>query len=74
MPTKTDETDEKNVRALIGFGEVKATKTNDFLCLNPTKFSTREATVAKEFLNNFFDKYFEQEPKYEMVQTTVCNR
>ena len=35
IPTKTDQNDEKNVRALIGFGEVKATKTDDFLCLNP---------------------------------------
>ena len=43
IPTKTDQADEKNVRALIGFGEVKATKTDDFLCLNPTKFSTRVA-------------------------------
>ena len=34
IPTKTDQNDEKNVRALIGFGEVKATKTDDFLCLN----------------------------------------
>ena len=30
IPTKTDQSDEKNVRALIGFGEVKATKTDDF--------------------------------------------
>ena len=28
-------------RALIGFGEVKATKTDNFLCLNPKNFSTR---------------------------------
>ena len=41
IPTKTDQSDEKNVRALIGFGEVKATKTDDFLCLNPRNFSTR---------------------------------
>ena len=41
IPTKTDQNDEKNVRALIGFGEVKATKTDDFLCLNPKNFSTR---------------------------------
>ena len=26
---------------MIGFGEVKATKTDDFLCLNPKNFSTR---------------------------------
>ena len=32
---------QKNVRALIGSGEVKATKADDFLCLNPMKFSTR---------------------------------
>ena len=43
IPTKTDQNDKKNVRALIGFGEVKATKTDDFLCLNPKNFSTREA-------------------------------
>ena len=42
IPTKTDQNDENNVRALIGFGEVKATKTDDFLCLNPKNFSTRE--------------------------------
>ena len=42
IPTKTDQNDEKNVRALIGFGEVKATKTDDFLCLNPKNFSTRD--------------------------------
>ena len=42
IPTKADQNDEKNVRALIGFGEVKATKTDDFLCLNPQNFSTRE--------------------------------
>ena len=42
IPTKTGQNDEKkNVRALIGFGEVKATKTDDFLCLNPKNFSTR---------------------------------
>ena len=41
ISTKTDQNDEKNVRALIGFGEVKATKTDDFLCLNPKNFSTR---------------------------------
>ena len=41
IPTKTDQNDEKNVRALIGFGEVKATKTDDFLCLNRKNFSTR---------------------------------
>ena len=46
MPTKTEQNDEKNVRALIGFGEVKATKTDDFLCLNPKNFSTREALVS----------------------------
>ena len=42
IPTKTDQNDEKNVRALIGFGEVKATKTDDLLCLNPNNFSTRD--------------------------------
>ena len=41
IPTKTDQNDEENVRALIGFGEVKATKTDDFLCLNRKNFSTR---------------------------------
>ena len=41
IPTKSDQIDEKNVSALIGFGEVKATKTDDFLCLNPKNFSTR---------------------------------
>ena len=41
IPTKTDQNGERNVRALIGFGEVKATKTEDFLCLNPKYFSTR---------------------------------
>ena len=30
IPTKTDRNDEKNIRALIGFGVVKATKTDDF--------------------------------------------
>ena len=39
--TKTDQNDEKNVRALIGFGEVKATIFDDFLCLNPNNFSSR---------------------------------
>ena len=43
IPTNADQNDEKNVRALIGFGEVKATKTDDFLCLNPNNFSTRVA-------------------------------
>ena len=38
IPTKTDQNDEKNGRALIGFGEVKATETDDFLCLNPKNF------------------------------------
>ena len=42
IPTKTDQNYEKNVRALIGFGEVKETKTDDFLCLNRKNFSTRE--------------------------------
>ena len=42
IPTKTNQNDEKNVRALIGFGEVKATKTDDILCLNPKNLSTRE--------------------------------
>ena len=46
MPTKTDQNDEKNVRALIGFGEVKATKTDNFLCVNPKNFSTRVTTGA----------------------------
>ena len=41
IPTKTDQNDEKNVRALIRFGEVKTKKTDDFLCLNPKIFSTR---------------------------------
>ena len=41
IPTKTDQNDEKNVRALISFGEVNATKTDDFFCLNPKNFSTR---------------------------------
>ena len=40
IPTKTDQNDEKNVRALIGFGKVKPTKIDDFLCFIPTKFST----------------------------------
>ena len=48
IPTKTDQNDEKNVRALIGFGEVKATKTDDFLCLNPKNFSTREECNFEE--------------------------
>ena len=51
IPKKSDQNDEKNVRALIGFGEVKATKTDDFLCLNPKNFSTRDtfkATVYKQ--------------------------
>ena len=43
--TKTDQNDEKKRKALIGFGEVKATKTDDFLCLNPKNFSTREGTL-----------------------------
>ena len=36
----------------MGFGEVKATKTDDFLCLNPKNFSTRVVTVllAAKFL------------------------
>ena len=42
IPTKTDQNDENNVRALIGFSEVKATKKEDFLCLNPKIFSTRD--------------------------------
>ena len=42
---KTDQNDEKNVRALIGFGEVKASETDDFLCLNPKNFSTRVSLV-----------------------------
>ena len=41
IPTKTYQNDEKNVRGLIGFGEVKTTKTDDFLCVNPKNFSTR---------------------------------
>ena len=49
IPKKTDQNDEKNVRALIGFGEVKATKTDDFLCLNPKNFSTR-VTFEKNLL------------------------
>ena len=48
IPTKTDQNDEKNVRALIGFGEVKAAKTDDFLCLNPKNFSTREHLNASQ--------------------------
>ena len=28
IPTKADQNDEKNVRALIGFGKVKSTKTD----------------------------------------------
>ena len=46
IPTKTDQNEEKNVRALIGFGEVKATKTDDFLCLNPKNFSTRVSCIV----------------------------
>ena len=45
IPMETDQNDEKNVRDLIGFGEVKATKTDDFLCLNPKNFSTRDTTL-----------------------------
>ena len=45
IPTKNDQNDEKNVRALIGFGEVKASKTDDFLCLNPKNFSTRASSA-----------------------------
>ena len=41
IPTKTDQNDEKNVRALIGFGDVKTTKTDDFICLKAKNFSTR---------------------------------
>ena len=48
-PTKTDHNDEKNVRALIGFGEVEATKTDDFLCLNPKNFSTRVISLTFQF-------------------------
>ena len=46
IPTKTHQNDEKNVRALIGFGEVKATKTDDFLCLNPKNFSTHRVKIS----------------------------
>ena len=58
-PTKTDQNDEKNVRALIGVGEVKPTKTDYFLCLNPTKISTREYYInhwisMKKYWFNFF--------------------
>ena len=38
IPTKTDQNDEKNVRALIGFGEVKATKTRRFLMFKSEEF------------------------------------
>ena len=41
LPTKTDQNDEKNVRASIGFGEVKPMNTDDFLCSNSAKLSTR---------------------------------
>ena len=50
----------KNVRALIGVGEVKPTKTDYFLCLNPTKFSTREyyinhwISMKKYWFNLFY--------------------
>ena len=50
IPTKTDQNDKKNVRALIGFGEVKATKTDDFLCSNPKNFSTRELSPISVLL------------------------
>ena len=53
IPTKTDQNDEKNVRALIDFGEKKATKTDDFLCLNPKNFSTR-VTLTMSLRKNCF--------------------
>ena len=52
IPTKTDQNNEKNVRALTGFGEVKATKTDDFLCLNPKNFSTRECLIVEYLLHS----------------------
>ena len=51
IPMKTDQNDEKNVRALIGFGEVKGTKTDDFLCLNPKNFSTRVLIFYNQTFN-----------------------
>ena len=70
MPTKTDQNDEKNVRALIGFGEVKPTKTDDFFCLNPKNFSTRATLLlithlVSSDINYFLTKlgiYFLQQP------------
>ena len=47
IPTKTDQNDEKNVRALSVFGEVKATKTDDFLCLNAKNFSIRVSKINR---------------------------
>ena len=42
---------ENNVRALIGFCEVKPTKTDDFLFLNPTKFSAQDVYSLKLYLS-----------------------
>ena len=55
IPTKTDQNGEKNVRALIGFGKVKETKTDDFFCLNSKNFSTRVTTKFDSFLMNLRD-------------------
>ena len=68
-PTKTEafyvgETDknrskrQKSVRALIGFGDVKPTKTDDILCLNSTKFSTRVEQTSGKKLRNCSDQGF----------------
>ena len=43
--TISDQRDEKNVSVLIGFCYAKPTKSDDFVCLNSTKFSTREGLI-----------------------------
>ena len=43
----------KNIRALIGFGEAKPTKTDDFLCLNPLN----RGAVWREIEAAFFSRF-----------------
>ena len=57
IPTETDQNDEKNIRALIGFDEKKTDENRQFICSNPTKFSTRVFTSrAKPYTVNFSAK------------------
>ena len=75
IPTKTDQNDKKKLKGFDQFWQnKKATKTDDFLCLNPKNFSTREVLKFSDLCSVLlvFTAFLRVSTKLEQNEDFFC--